>query len=945
MSSDQPIPTLLVIDGHSLAYRSFYAFYYSRDGGLRTSTGIPTSVCFGFLKAVLDVLSKLKPTHMAVAFDTRQPTFRHEADETYKAGRPETPPEFITDVENLKELLSALNVPILMAPGFEADDILGTLAKQAPDVLQIRILSGDQDLFQLIDTTDRVKVLHLNSRDRVTEFGAPEVKEKLGVWPWQVVDYKALCGDASDNIPGVKGIGQKRAVDLLTQFENLDHIYQQLDTIKGSIKTKLVEGESAAKHSQFMAQIKLDTPFDFDWEQMKLKGFDEGALIPLLRKLEFQSMITKIQKINTSLGGQSIDLGLDQKSTKASPVDEDSIEPKFLADEDDALWFDFASMPTASVPPVEIIDTLEKLEVLVKTLIDHQGVSAWDTETTSLNPRDAQLVGIGCCWAPNAIAYIPIHHTTGTCLPWDQVKTALKPLWEDPSYPKVMQNCKFDLSIFRSQGIKLQGVEFDPMVASYVLDPEASHKLADLAATYLNLPTQSYEKLTSGVGKQGSIADVAIAAVADYCGADAYCAYQLVLILKQKLQEIPKLWDLFQQIELPLALILEDMEWTGIRIDTEFLHDFSQSLQEELTAIETKAYDQAGGTFNLNSPKQLGVLLFETLGLSTKKTRKNKNGTYSTDAAVLEKLEGDHPVIDSIISYRTLAKLKSTYVDALPELVHSQTHRVHTSFNQTVTATGRLSSSDPNLQNIPIRTEFSRRIRQAFIPQDNWLLVAADYSQIELRILAHLSQETALIEGFKAGEDVHALTAKLLLGKSDVSSDERRLAKTINYGVIYGMGAQRFARSTGVSQAEARRFIQRFNHQYAQIFDYMQQTEDLVEAQGYVETILGRRRYFPNLKRLSGYRKQAELRAAVNAPIQGSASDIIKKAMVTLCQRLQTFNSRILLQVHDELVFEVDPSEWDQLEPIIRQEMEGALTLSVPLTVDIRAGQNWMEAK
>ncbi|MCF2971685.1 DNA polymerase I [Synechococcus sp. Nb3U1] len=928
-------PTLLLVDGHSLAYRSFYAFAYSREGGLRTSTGIPTSVSFGFLKSLLEVLDKHTPTHVAVAFDTRQPTFRHEADETYKAGRPETPPEFIEDVENLKQLLTALRIPILMAPGFEADDILGTLSTASAKDYKVQILSGDQDLFQLIDNDGKIRVLHLNNKDRISEFGPEQVKEKLGIWPWQVVDYKALCGDSSDNIPGVKGIGPKRAVELLERYGSLTEIFKHIPEIKGKVQQYLQEGIQAAQHSQFMAQIKMDVPLPLDWESMRLTGFDQEELIPLLEKLEFQSFINQVRKIQASLGGIQAELG--DPSEGNSSTDSEKI-----VDNDEALWFDFALAPTRTLPAVWIVDTPEKLAIWVQDLLACEGIVAWDTETTSLDPRDAQLVGIGCCWSEQDIAYLPIAHSSGTNLNWELVKSALQPIWEDPQRPKSLQNCKYDLSVLRAQGIRLRGIQFDPMLASYVLDPEASHNLGDLAATYLNLPTTRYQDL---VGKKGSIADISIPQVAEYCGSDAYCAYQLVPILTEKLQQTgPRLWDLFTQVELPLALILEEMEWLGIRIDTEFLRQLSQELQAELEALENTAYTQAGETFNLNSPKQLGSLLFEKLKLDIRKTRKTATG-YSTDASVLEKLEGDHPLIATILQHRTLAKLKSTYVDALPALVRNDTGRVHTDFNQTVTATGRLSSSNPNLQNIPIRTEFSRRIRQAFIPQAGWLLAAADYSQIELRILAHLSQEPTLVQGFQSGEDVHILTARLLLDKSEVTSEERRLAKTINYGVIYGMGAQRFARTAGVSLSEAKQFLERFNERYAGIFTYMRSTEAFVEEYGYVETILGRRRYFPNLSRLTGYRKQAELRAAINAPIQGSASDIIKVAMVHLQKKLQQFQSRLLLQVHDELVFEVEPSEWQELQPLIRSEMEGALPLSVPLTVDLQIGQNWKEAK
>ncbi|MGY2795411.1 DNA polymerase I [Thermostichus sp. MS-CIW-36] len=925
-------PTLLLVDGHSLAYRSFYAFAYSREGGLRTSTGIPTSVSFGFLKSLLEVLDKYTPTHVAVAFDTRQPTFRHEADETYKSGRPETPPEFIEDVENLKQVLTALRIPILVVPGFEADDILGTLSRLAPQDYRVQILSGDQDLFQLIDTDGRVRVLHLNSKDRISEFGPEQVKEKLGIWPWQVVDYKALCGDPSDNIPGVKGIGPKRAAELLERYGSLDEIFDHLDEIQGKVQQYLKEGIPAAHHSQFMARIKCDVPLSPDWESMKLTGFDQAELLPLLEKLEFHSFIAQVRKIQTALGGIPTEA---EVVGAFNPTGDPANAP------DEALWFDFALDPVPSLPAVRIIDTPEQLELLRQELLACPGIVAWDTETTSLDPRDAQLVGIGCCWSEGDIAYLPIGHRQGSNLDWELVKQSLQPLWEDPNRPKSLQNCKYDLSIFRAHGIRLQGIRFDPMLASYVLDPEASHNLADLAATHLNLPTTSYKKL---LGKEQSIADIPISRVAEYCGTDAYCAYRLVPILTEKLQKTdPRLWDLFIQVELPLAQVLEEMEWIGIRVDTEFLRQFSQELEQELQSLEQKAYAQAGETFNLNSPKQLGSLLFEKLKLDIRKTRKTATG-YSTDASVLEKLEGDHPLIETIVQYRTLAKLKSTYVDALPALVRSDTGRVHTDFNQTVTATGRLSSSNPNLQNIPIRTEFSRRIRQAFIPQEGWLLAAADYSQIELRILAHLSQEPALVEGFRSGEDVHTLTARLLLEKQEITSEERRLAKTINYGVIYGMGAQRFARTAGVSLSEAKQFLQRFNERYAGIFAYLRSTEAFVEKHGYVETILGRRRYFPNLSRLTGHRKQAELRAAVNAPIQGSASDIIKVAMVRLRQKLQNFRSRLLLQVHDELVFEVDPSEWQALKPLIQREMEGAVPLSIPLVVDIQIGHNWKEA-
>jgi DNA polymerase I len=953
-------PTFLLIDGHSLAFRAYFAFAKSRQGGLRTSTGIPTSVCFGFLKSLSEAISTYKPQYLAIAFDTSAPTFRHEADETYKANRAETPEDFIVDMRNLQELLIALNFPILTAPGYEADDVLGTIAERASqENYTVKILSGDRDLFQLIDTDKRIGVLHLGGstkNEQTIEFNPDRVQEKLGVEPHQVVDYKALCGDKSDNIPGVRGIGEKTAVKLIQEYGSLEGIYAALDQIQGTTRKKLEEGKKEAYHSQFMAKIDRDVPLDFELESAQLNGFSAAEVIPFLEKLELKHFIQTIDRLQTQFGGSPIEVATPSKT------------------EDDDVWF-FSAEETQSArnntinsedSPIDpqIIDTPEKLQKLVKRLEQKTDIEipvSWDTETTALDPREANLVGIGCCWGTEKedVAYIPIGHKRGQNLERSMVLATLKPILESTSYPKSLQNAKFDRQIFRSQGIQLAGVVFDTMLASYILNPDSSHNLSDLSLRYLGIRAQSYSDL---VPKGKTIADIDIPAVADYCGMDAFSTFSLVAKLRAELAEIPKIYQLLLEIEQPLEPVLSEMEWQGIRINQTYLHELSQQLEQRLQTIEKEAHDAAGENFNLGSPKQLSQLLFETLGLDPKKTRKTKTG-YSTDAAVLEKLQGDHPVIDAILEYRTLSKLKSTYVDALPALVRSDTQRVHTSFNQTVTATGRLSSSNPNLQNIPIRTEFSRKIRQAFIPEENWLLVSADYSQIELRILAHLSQEPVLIEAYQNSRDVHQLTAKLLFEKEDVTPEERRLGKTINFGVIYGMGAQRFAREAGFTVAEGREFIDRYNQRYAQVFTYLQQVKQEAIARGYVETLFGRRRYFQfesgSLRKLQGtdpgkidrdglklgqYDSQL-LRAAANAPIQGSSADIIKIAMIELHNILPNYQARLLLQVHDELVFEVPPSEWEELQPKIRSIMENAVTLSVPLKVDIHAGLNWMEAK
>lgn len=975
MSSPAAQPKLILIDGHSLAFRSYFAHAKGRDGGLRTSTGIPTSVSYGFLKSLLDTLEAEKPDYLAVAFDMGEPTFRHEADETYKAGRPDAPEDFFPDMQNLQEILVALNLPVLTAPGYEADDIIGTLARRATTAgWRTKILSGDRDLFQLIDPDEQTTVLYLSTTfGRGTpppkEFGIEQVKDKMGVLPSQVVDYKALCGDSSDNIPGVKGIGDKTAVNLLSTYGSLEKVYASLDEIKGAVKQKLESGREDACRSQYMAQIHLDVPLDVDLEICKLSGFDTEKLVPLLEKLEFRQFLGKLNQIQQALGGAAAPEAEKSPESKAksrrSTYDEDA------GFGDDDLWF-FSAEQTenserasqAEIQP-QIIDTPEKLQALVEKLLqftDPATPVAWDTETTALDPMDAELVGIGCCWGAELtdVAYIPIGHRGGGNLDQSIVVEALRPILESETYPKALQNAKYDRLVLRKQDVCLRGVVFDTMLASYVLNPEAEHKLSELGVRYLNLFSQSYEGL---VPKGKNIADLDVQPVADYCGMDAYITFRLVAELRKELEPLPDLHKLLLEVELPVEPVLAEMEYHGIRIDQDYLGKFSKKLEQDLATIEQQAYEAAGQKFSLGSPKQLSELLFNTLGLDRKKSRKTKTG-YSTDAATLEKLQGDHPVVDAVVEYRTLAKLKSTYVDALPALVRSDTERVHTDFNQAVTSTGRLSSSNPNLQNIPIRTAFSRQIRAGFIPEPGWLMVAADYSQVELRILAHLSQEPILLETYQNNQDIHTLTAKLLFEKEEISSEERRLAKVINFGVIYGMGAQRFARESGFKTADARVFIERFNQKYSRVFAYLQQMQQEAIARGYVTTIKGRRRYFnfgsDNLKQLRGkapdqidlnkikLRDQYDaqlLRAAANAPIQGSSADIIKIAMVKLHEILRNRRAHLLLQVHDELVFEVHPDEWADLQPQIKSAMESAVELSVPLLVEVRSGQNWMEAK
>ena len=1015
-------PIFILVDGHSLAFRSYFAFAKSRDGGLRTTTGIPTSVCFGFLKSLLEVMAAHDPQYMAIAFDLATPTFRHEADETYKAGRAEIPENFIPDLKNLQELLTYLNLPAITAPGFEADDVLGTLANKASAAgYQVKILTGDRDLFQLVETEKQISVLYLSSdelrrsgKGKSQEYGPEEVKAKLGILPQQVIDYKALCGDKSDNIPGVKGIGDKTALQLLEAYNSLDGIYAAIDEIKGATKKKLEEGKEAAYHSQRMATIVQDVPLEINLEDCQLIGFDESALIPMLEKLEFKTFLSKVKQIQKRFGGveekekqeeeSSFPGSARERISRGSASSENTLEQplegvkeplegveKLLeqggqdarptspqtseSSEENDLWFWSHDDTAAQQPPIKprIIQTTEQLNELVEllqTFTDKASPVAWDTETTAIEPRDAELVGIGCCWGigEEDLAYIPTGHKTGTNLDKATVLNALRPILESENYPKALQNAKFDRLVLRCQGIKLAGVVFDTMLASYVLNPETSHSLSELSRKYLKISAKTYSEL---VPKNKTIADISISAVADYCGMDVHTTFQLVGQLKDELDKADEanfatksLEKLLREVEQPLEPVLAEMEYCGIRIDSAYLQELSQQLEKSLKEIEEKTYQAAGRKFNLGSPKQLSEILLEKIPDEfQKKSRKTKTG-YSTDAAVLDKLQGDHPIVDDLLEHRTLSKLKSTYVDALPQLVRADTGRVHTDFNQTATGTGRLSSSNPNLQNIPIRTEFSRQIRKAFFPEAGWLMVSADYSQIELRILAHLSQEPVLIEAYENNRDVHTVTAQLLFEKEEVTPDERRFGKTMNFGVIYGMGAIKFGRSMGKTSADGKEFIKRFNERYSKVFEFLEKVKKEAIALGYVTTILGRRRYLnfesESIRDLKGRNPQdihsdrlkslsrddaQSLRAAANAPIQGSSADIIKLAMIEVHKILQNYQARLLLQVHDELIFEVPPDEWEELQPKIRSAMENALPLSVPLIVDIHAGQNWMETK
>jgi DNA polymerase-1 len=996
-------PLLLLVDGHSLAFRSYYALTKGGDGGLSTEAGIPTSVTHGFLKALLENCRGLEPQGVVVAFDTAEPTFRHQEDANYKAHREEAPEAFFIDLANLQRVLvEGLDLPLCLAPGYEADDVLGTLAhRAAQEGWRVRILSGDRDLFQLVDDARDIAVLYMGGGPYARSSGPTEVRreqvlERLGVIPEEVVDLKALTGDSSDNIPGVKGVGPKTAVTLLKENGDLDGIYAALDAldgpkaskgaIKGALRGKLEAGRADAFLSRRLARILVDVPLPED-PRLHLGAVRRDAFGALLEEFELHSLKRQVEGFVRIFSAHPEPDTTAQPSaaTSAAPAGTASpagaaakgrarvraVEPSPGADAEGATaGGDAGDEAAASAAPrlnPALIRTPDALQALVRQLgqrTDPAAPVALDTETTDLNPFKAELVGIGVCWGPETtdLAYVPVDHGGTDGLGVEPVLAALAPWLASDSHPKTLQNAKYDRLVLLRHGIALGGVVMDTLLADYLRDANARHGLEVMAERNFGFMPTTYEQL---VPKGQTFAAVPLEDAAQYCGMDVHLTWRLTGLLRRQLAELgPALPALLETVELPLEPVLALMEATGIRIDVPYLQELGREFSAQLEHLESEAKAAAGTDFNLASPKQLGELLFDTLGLDRRKSRRTKTG-WSTDAAVLEKLADDHPVVDLVLQHRTLAKLRSTYVEALPQLVEPETGRVHTDFNQAVTATGRLSSSNPNLQNIPVRTELSRRIRKAFLPQAGWTLISADYSQIELRILAHLSGEPVLVEAYRAGEDVHALTARLLLDKAEVNADERRLGKTINFGVVYGMGSQRLARETGMGLAEAKEFLNRYRERYALVFEFLEMQERLALSRGYVETILGRRRPFafdpaglgrhlgkdPLEIDLEGARRAGRegqlLRAAANAPIQGSSADIIKLAMVQLHQALQTtgLQARLLLQVHDELVLEASPEDLEAAVALTRTTMEQARPLDVPLVVETGTGSDWMSAK
>jgi len=902
-------PLLVLFDGNALIHRAFHAL----PPFTVRKTGEMIGAVYGFAQMLLKVISELKPTHCVIAFDKKGPTFRHQLFDQYKAHRPPTPVELVNQIGRVRQMVEAFSIPIFELDGYEADDVLGTLSHQASEQkIDTIIVTGDADIMQLV--LPRVKVLYPKPGRSFSDtvlYDEAAVSQRYGVGPEHIADLKGLMGDPSDNIPGVPGIGEKTATKLIQQFGTIEQIYEHLDEVAPpKTQTLLRENEDIARQSKGLATIITQAPVTLDLDESKVTQYDRNRVSELFRELEFTSLLSRLPKLETENA-------------------------------------DLSSIQVEAKPPegnYHIINTTAGLDDLLGRLSAAKAI-AFDLETTSLNTMSAQLVGISLSLAPAEAYYLPVGHVIlGEIaqMPMEQVIERIKLPLEDARLAKFAHNGKYDMAVLAEYGVSVNNLAFDSMVAAYLLG-EKFLGLKALAFSKLGIEMTPIAALIGTGAKQIPMSQVDIKQTSDYACADADMTLRLAEVLDTELRQ-QGLWQLFTEVEMPLVPVLLRMERNGVALDTELLRDMSHQLGEQLIKLETEIYDYAGHQFNINSTQQLGRVLFQELALPT--TRKGKK-IYSTEASVLEELRGVHPVIELIQEYRQLTKIKSTYIDALPDLVNGKTGRVHTSFNQTRTATGRLSSSEPNLQNIPIRGGLGKQVRQAFIAPAGLHLLAGDYSQIDLRVLAELSQDPGLLSAFQHDEDIHNATAAQLFNTdvSEITSDMRRLAKTVNFGVIYGMSDYGLERATELSREEAAKFITAYFEKYPGVKRYLESTKELAREAGYVQTILGRRRYIPEINSSNRQVREAAERMAINMPVQGTSADIIKVAMIKLQREMdeRQLKSRMLLQVHDELIFEVPEAELEIMRQLVTDVMSAALKLSIPLKVDTKVGNNWGE--
>jgi DNA polymerase I len=948
---------LLLIDGHALFHRSFHAF----PEEMTTQDGAPINAVYGFTRMLLDVQRILKPDFLIMTFDRPTPTFRHKDFAPYKAHRPSLPETMRPQFPKVREVVQAFGIPIYELDGFEADDLLGTLSRQGEERgLRVTIATGDLDTLQLVDDAVRVTFARAPRRGDFEYFDVAAVETRYGFLPERLVDYKALVGDTSDNIPGVPSIGQKTATKLIGEYGPLEAILAHVDDLPARTAAALRENEAQARQSKWLATIVRDAPVTLDLEHAHSERYDYNAVLALFRRFEFYSLVDRLPRpadaptASTRAAPGAVAPSAAEASGQLSLFEASELQA--LTEEGSELAIPVApAAPRAPVapPPLTntlIIDTPEGLDVLARALAAAPMV-AFDLETDSTNEMHARIVGIALSLGQGEAFYIPVGHgelpdgtPPGRQLPLADVLARIGPPLTDPAVGKVGHNAKYDMMVLARHGVWVEGLRSDTMVAAYLLNPgRRGLGLKDQAFEVLNLVMTPITELIGTGRQQITMAQTPIAAAALYAGADAAVTYRLMEALEPQLRA-RGLYDLFRDIEIPLVPVLARMELAGILVDGPFLRKMGAELEEQTTALVGDIYQSVGHEFNVNSNKQLGDVLFGELKLPS--GRKTKTG-YSVDADTLDNLRGQHPAVDTLLEYRQLAKLKSTYVDGLIELTDPEDGRVHTSFSQVTAATGRLSSSNPNLQNIPVRTEVGRRIRRAFLTDPGHYLLAADYSQIELRILAHITGEPALVTAFEHDEDIHAATAARLfkVPLAEVTPDQRRLAKTTNFAVLYGQSAFGLAQVTGMARGEAVEFIKNYDETFPLVRQYTRGTLEQARSDGYVQTLLGRKRFLPDMAQLPPVLRQQAEREAVNMPIQGTNADMIKIAMVRLQGDLEErhLRARMILQVHDELVLEVPDGEMDATCQLVRVAMESAMPLRVPVRVDLKAGRNWYE--
>jgi DNA polymerase-1 len=925
-------PTIFLLDGHALAYRTYFALTRGGSGGQHwvTKDGEPTAGVYGFASVLMRIFEQEQPEYLMVAFDTGK-TFRDKLFKEYKGTREKMPDDLVTQMVRVRELVDAFNIPRLEVEGYEADDVLGSVAVKAVEAgLGVKIITGDKDLLQLVN--ERVMVsLPGRSLSDAKDYLQGDVVEFIGVRPDQIVDFKALVGDKSDNIPGVRGVGEKTAIKLLAEYDSLESIYNHLEDVPTSVRNKLEKSREDAFMSQELARIVTDIDVPLDLDQARTEHFDPIVVEDLFRTLEFRSLFNRLEKLVGTLDSASPSKG-DQLTflDQSGEIDEFPQEKKAVQ--------------------TIIIDSKEKLDNLVSELKVAEQIS-FDTETTSTDQMQAELVGISLAVDQQRGYYLPVGHLQngGKQLPKSEIIEALRDAFENPKIQKVGHNIKYDAVLLARNGLRVKPLSFDTMIAEWLTNPTSRNLgLKNLAWVRLNIKMTEIEELIGKGRNQRSMAEVSIEDAAAYAADDAVVPLQLKTELEGELSE-KQAQELFKDIEMPLVQILADMEMAGIKLDVDYLAEMSEELSQRISSIKTQIYEAVGEEFNLNSPQQLSEALFDRLQLTPPdRTQKTSSGFYSTAVGTLEAMKGDHPVVDWVLEYRELSKLKSTYVDALPQQVNPQTGRVHTSYNQAGSVTGRLASSDPNLQNIPIRTEIGRQVRRAFVAEPGKVLLSVDYSQVELRIVAHMSGDETMLEAFRYGQDIHAATAAAVFDMpiDEVTKEQRSRAKGVNFGLIYGMSAFGLSRYTDITLAEAEDFVNAYFEQFPGVKNYLERIKRQAAEQEYVETLLGRRRYFPGLRTQTNRNiRNREEREAINSPIQGTAADIMKIAMLRVPGALSEagLSGKMLLQVHDELVLECPVEELQQTADLVSKVMQEAYPLKIPLQTDARSGPNWNE--